>query len=105
VKSYLDRLPGLLRRRYGKCESYTPQQVSRTIADGRFNQRFIEFAYLVHCGEQYLLDNGTDPHQLEELQTFVGQFQHSANDAPNQAGIDSTANNFGLADGGGFGDA
>ena len=105
VQSYLDRLPELLRRRYGKCEPYTPSQVSRTIAEGRFSQRFIEFAYLLHCGEQYLLDNGTEPYQLDELKAFIGQLPQPTQAHASHAGIDPTANDFGLADSSGLGDA
>ena len=108
VKSYLVNLPAALQRRYGKAEQYTPQQVRRTLQQSRLNQRFVEYAYLLYCGEQYLLEQGAGQTQVDELNDYLAEIQHSLPPAHNgidQRPPDSGITDFGLPDGGGLGDS
>lgn len=110
VTDYLQRLPSALQRRYGVSATYTPQQVRRTINEGGFNQRFIEAAYLLHCGEQYLLDQGTVPQEVDELKDLVAAAQGSLPSSTTElvstdvGSLDSTAIDVGLPQAGGIGD-
>ena len=104
VQSYMATLPSALQQRYGKADQYTPQQVRRTLEQSRLNQRFVEYAYLLYCGEQYLLDQGTEQTQLDELHEFAAEVQQSPPAAPLTTTHDSGGTDFGLPDGGLDGD-
>ena len=95
IHQYQTRLPQALKKRYGGNGPYTKAQVQRTLEQHRFNTRFVEYAFFLHCGTQALLDQGYVPEQLDLLSDTIAQLspvvspeiEHPA--ATFDAGIDS----------------
>ena len=103
VARYRNNLGPALQRRYGVLSSYTPQQVRRTIQDSGLSQRFVEYAYLLHCGEQYLLEQGAEQADIDALNTQLdADLEHSLQTASNATAtaLDSSPIDLGLPDAG-----
>ena len=47
IKSYVDVLPLLLRKKHGKRKHYSKENVQKEILSAKLNQRFIGYAYAI----------------------------------------------------------
>jgi hypothetical protein len=108
IKKYLKNLPTALRQRYGASEKYTDGQVHTTIEHLGLSQRYIEFAYLMFCGEQALIEQGKEQLYIDKLSAFLAQGSFgggAGGDSWHHDGSDGMFDGGGFGDGGGGGDA
>lgn len=66
VKQYALKLPDLLKKSYGGSgtHGYTEGQVSTAVDKLGLNKKYIEYAFLMFCGEKMLLENGYDSEHI-----------------------------------------
>jgi len=109
IKSYLNKLPGELSKRYGGSGPYTEGQLKTTIEELRLNDRYIRYAFLMFCSEEVVASQGVDSDAVVQMTNEISKVSESGGIAAAPLGAlfgsgEGDAGGFGFGDGGGGGE-
>lgn len=105
IKSYINKLPKDLAKRYGKSKQYTSAQVERTVREKGYNWRHICYAHAMHTSVEHFNawhEERGESNDYSAMLDEISENYFSGNSASFESAFLSESNTDGIgADGGG----
>jgi len=81
IKKYVALLPDTLKKNYGGSglSDYTEAQVTAAVKKLNLSQEYIQYAILIFCGKDVLIESGKSSDSVLKIINFLGTVGNSGN--------------------------